>query len=583
MGFLSYDEALERFKSQGRNSSHFVWFLTELRFYESFQGWVFGFIQIRGITFLALEPLIPGAPTEYTFQHEIDFDSAWNEFVQIINPRVVVFVSFYAPFLKLLKPLGFQTLKIGEEPWIDLKNCIPTGTAAKGVRSARNQALRAGVSIHEWPLELITHPTPEREEISKLVLEWKRSHLIDLGGFMNTVDPFMHPESRRYFVAKSRRGNLEAFVVATPIPGIQSYFLEDLIIKKGAPRGIAEFLLLEAMTTLGASGAKFASLGVISVKNLDKKYFDKIPHSVELLLTRTSRVLTWLYNFNGMDTFRKRFKPQKREFVFLGVKTYSKNKLPEPILWLKILFALLIAFKPKLQLSGFWLKQKAGTLLNTYPIAISVTLLSFGLFAGINHFGKLPDWALSHFSFTGKAPFSQWLLRSIVSDYIYFDPTHFWLSTGLLAFVIAWSERRHKRVFLIPFFTAVSIFDDYINYAVVIKPFSYLQPALFEKLISIKDVGGSLEIVTLVGLQFAGVRKNQDIFFTILVLTVILIFAFSSSQYHFFIINLNHFVFLCFGYIAGKIKLEVDQGKNRKASKGKTPLGHSLTPARGSA
>src|SRR5258708_21468937 len=34
--------------------------------------------------------------------------------------------------------------------WVQLKDCIPKGNAAKGVRSARNQAIHAGITVEEW-------------------------------------------------------------------------------------------------------------------------------------------------------------------------------------------------------------------------------------------------------------------------------------------------------------------------------------------------------------------------------------------------------------------------------------------------
>ena len=44
------------------------------------------------------------------------------------------------------------------------------------------------------------------------------------------------------------------------------------------------------------------------------------------------------------------------------------------------------------------------------------------LLAFINHFGNLPDWALKKYGFSGGSNFSEWPMRSVVSDYLYFDP-----------------------------------------------------------------------------------------------------------------------------------------------------------------
>ena len=65
MPILKPDEAYQRFLKMGRNSSHFVCLMADLNFYETSNGWVFCYYKRNDVVLVALEPLIPGAPTVY--------------------------------------------------------------------------------------------------------------------------------------------------------------------------------------------------------------------------------------------------------------------------------------------------------------------------------------------------------------------------------------------------------------------------------------------------------------------------------------------------------------------------------------
>ena len=419
MPFLTKQEVYDRFKMLSRNSSHFVWLLADLRYFETSLGWVFGFSVHGDVTLFALEPLIPGAPTEYNDKHQNDFNEAWKELSQAIEIKIAAFVSIYGSFLKILRTHGFQTVKVGQEPWVALSDCIPTGNAGKGVRAARNQAIRGGLQVEEWNYKDIQSDDQKRNVIKKILSGWKHERIIDLSGFMNSVDPFAFMKSRRYFIAKSENGKVWAYLVATEIPGIRSYFLEDLFMEHGAPRGTGELLTLEALVSLNNSGIQYASLGVVSVTSVETESARDLPKPIEWVLLKLPKILMSFYNFDGLEIFRKRFKPQKWENIHLAVKNYTVSEVSDTRAWFKVLYSLLKAFSPKVQISGKWLISFLINPIKKYPLTFSVGASSFLLFAWINDFGVLPQWALSQYGFTGEAPFSEWIFRSIISDFLY--------------------------------------------------------------------------------------------------------------------------------------------------------------------
>ena len=572
MPFLSQAEAFEKFKLYGRNSSHFVCHLAGLKFYESQNGWVFGYCQMGDVTLLALEPLIPGAPKEYSDEDKQAFNVAWKEFLAETKSKIAVFVSVYSPFNELLKSFGFQSIKVGQEPWVDLSDCIPKGNAGKGVRSARNQALNAGLSVEEWKSSEIEADSSKKHVIGEIFKIWKGSRPLDLSGFMNSSDPFAHMDSRKYYILKSPTGRVEAYLVATPVPGIQSYFLEDMVIRGDAPRGAGELLTLEAMVALAETGAKSASLGVISMTTVDSDAAHQLPSLIQFFMLKVPKYLKFLYNFDGLETFRKRFRPHLWENIHLAVKNYPESKVSDTRAWFKALTALLISFRPKLQLSWGWLFESITRPVQRYPLTFIYASVSIWLFASINKFGKLPATALSRFGFSGNAPIKEWFFRSIVSDFLYFDATHFALWGSAFFLTIFWCEKTHKRKFILPYLLFITVFDDFINYALVIKPFSYIQPVLFKNLVAVKDVGGSLGLVALCGLQLCQFRKAREILFAVCGLGLVFGFTFQAMQLQNLVLNLNHFLFLCIGFTSGKLKFEWERHRSRLASKGKAPV-----------
>lgn len=582
MGFLNKDEVYPYFRQWAQNSSHFVWLLDEYSYYKCNNDWIFAFKSIGVVTLIALEPLIPGAPIQMGTNHQRAFKEAWEEFTKVVKPKVSAFVAVYTPFLGILRSSGFESIKIGVEPWSDLENYIPRGNAGKGVRSARNQALRFGMSVEEISSEELKKSPVIQQKIRAILRQWKDSRLLQLNSFLNAVDPFAFPESRRYFILKNAHKEIRGCLVATEIPGIKSYFLEDLLLQFGTPKGSAELLTLEAMRMLKESGINSASLGVVSGSTADASSdvaSPELPASIRHLVTTLPKIIDRLYNFNGLEVFRKRFNPAIWKDVHFAVKNEPDSGYSPTQAWLLSLLALLRAFKPRFKISLQWLERVFAVPLKAHPVSISVAVISTVLFAYLNHFGSLPETIISRFAFDNSAPLSEWPLRSIVSDFLYFDRAHFFFCVIPLLAVLWWTEKSHRHRFTIPFVAAVCFFDDFLNFALVIKPFSYFQPEFYPRLVEVKDVGGSLWLTTLIGLQLCQIKRNREILFTCLSIIAVFGFVYNSEHLITLILNLNHFLFISMGYITGKLKYEYERKKSRTVAKNRPPDAACVLPS----
>ncbi|MBC7385532.1 MAG: DUF2156 domain-containing protein [Cryobacterium sp.] len=561
MPMIGREEAYSKFKRLGFNSSHFVWFLADLKFFETSKGYVFGFAVVGDVTLFALEPLAPDPIAS--------FSEAWDEVCREISPKISAFISVYDPFLTDLKPHGFRSVKIGSEPWVKLTEWMPSGNSGKGVRSARNHAVKAGVRVEEWVAGDLEHDQKKRELFKEIYADWSSEQWLKLSGFTLATDAFQRMSDRRYFVVKSPE-KIEGYLVASPVPKTRSYYLEDIILRRNAPKGSGELLTLEAMGALNRDQAYEASLGVVATANSeDEAKNTDLPPLVRFLLVTVPSQLSAFYNAEGMELYRKRFKPHRWADINLAVR--CPEGMNETVAWLKSFFALFRAFKPRLNISARLIRNGILRPLRRYPVTITVCLVSVAVFLAFNHGGTLQDGDLSRFGFVGLLPMNEWFFRSVVSDFFYSGAFHFYTCFIPFACLLAWSEKTQRRSFFLALVALASVFDDFVNYAVVIWPFKHYHPSIFGALMSEKQVGGSLLMALLLGLQITRFQKNRELLFVVTSLITVLAIVFVTGEIHILLLNLNHFVFLSFGFAIGKLKFEWERNQSRKHAKDRTP------------
>ena len=573
---IEKSQVLERLRNDARNSSHFVWLLADLKFFETSNHWVFAYTTKGDVTLFTLEPLIPGAPANYDQTHFAEFKTAWEEVMQSLRPKVCAFVAIYSQFATLLKSAGFISTKVGQEPWIDLSDCIPRGNSAKGVRSSRNRAIKSGMTVEEWSAADIAKDPKKQGAIRKIFEGWRNKRLFEMGGYLNASDPLAFIEERRYFVAKSPRG-IEGYGIATPIAGRQAYFIEDLVLRENSLSGCSELLTLDILVLLSQGKAKECSLGVVSMTTADGGRNSGLPPTLQFILVSVPNYMRKIYNFDGLETFRKRFKPRYWSDIHLAVKKVHRGD-SDTLSWLKVMIAILRAFRPRLHVTRGWIAQVVMKPVRRYAFTLTLMGISLFLFGVINHFGNLPAWALARFGFAAHAPWYEWVHRSIISDYLYFDRSHFCYWGGLFFLTLAWAEKTRKRGFIVPFVLFISLVDDWVNYFVLLKPIEFFQPTMFQNLIRYKDVGSSLILMCLLGLQITRFRVLREPLFATIMFLMVLGFTLVTTQMQRFVMNLNHVLFFTIGFLAGKAHFEYTRYLNRKHAKDKPPIARSVAP-----
>ena len=513
---ISRETAFEIFKSSATNSSHFVWFLNSFQFWQApNQGSILAYLPIGNIILLPLEPLMT----------RDGFAADWKVFTKEHPAALYCFVAVPARFQSTLRKIGFDGLLIAKEPWIQPLHSIPKGSAGKGVRAARNQAIRAGVTIEYWPGEEVEQDPLKKNCILEILENWKDQHLIEVDGFLNRVDPFTHASIRHYFIAFNADRTAAGFLIVTPVGNSKKYFLEDLILAPSAKRGTGELLTTEALEQISTLEGEAASLGVVSLLRMES---DSLTH-VSPETKKAFSLLLWfarrVYPTQGLETYRKRFKPSRWDPLYLSA-IRGDGTAPKLSDWMRVAIALIRAFRPKIRLSWRAVHSPITDLLNAHPISISFLTISTFLFWKVNHFGNLQQWS-------------------------YFC-------------ALVWLEKTENKSFYLPFILGLHFFDDFFNYFLLHQPFRFL---------AFQDVGGSLELMTVLGYQiYLHARKNKEWIFISLLLGVTLTLIFGSRQFTTLVSNAEHLIFLVLGYLIGKIRLDQLRKISHKTAKGKSPL-----------
>ena len=306
MPYVSEHLFRERLPQDASHTNHAVVLISPHQFFETRGGAIFAFRRAMRCISLTCDPLV--GP-------EVDLGEAVDEFDATFESDAAVFAGVSGVLARALAERGYSVLKMGEEPWVDLAAFEPKGNRGKGVRAARNQALRAGCVAEEWDETRFRERRPEVEAVFQ---EWRGLTLVSLEGGILATAPFAEIPGRRYFVA-SCQGRIEAVLVATPVKAGVTYYLEDLVYRRKSVRGVQELLMLAAMEGLRQSGVQSVNLGLVLLRKMER--MGESTYSARSITARLlGTAISLAYNAKGQDLFRKRFPVAVWEPAYLAFR-----------------------------------------------------------------------------------------------------------------------------------------------------------------------------------------------------------------------------------------------------------------------
>lgn len=218
-------------------------------------------------------------------------------------------------FAAVAQVCGMGLLRVGTCGYFQLPQWKPAGDRAKKVRAGVNQARGAGITVKPFypKYEMESHT---RAEIEQLCQQWLASREINALGWLLELKPFALAEHKRYFLARNAEGRLEGLLACSPFAARRGWYLEDLLRRQDAPRGVSELLVVEALQHLAAEGAALATLGTSPLAGVKPEgQFNWLARLLCLLYEHFDS----FYHFKQLHRFKAKFAPSFVEAEYVAV------------------------------------------------------------------------------------------------------------------------------------------------------------------------------------------------------------------------------------------------------------------------
>jgi len=231
----------------------------------------------------------------------------------------------------------------------------------KSLRAQLNRARNKGVTVTEWPTEKATG----NHQLSDCLHAWLGSKGLPPLHFMVEPETLKRLEHRRVFVAECDR-SVVGFVTLSPVVRRQGWLFEQFPHRPKAPNGTVELMIDTAMRFVAAEGCKYATLGLSPLsRRAEVKPFDN-PFWLRVTLAWLRKHGQRFYNFDGLDAFKAKLRPERWEPVFA---VYN-----EPRVSFRTLYSIASAFSGNAPIRLFfgglakaaateagWIKQRVGS------------------------------------------------------------------------------------------------------------------------------------------------------------------------------------------------------------------------------
>lgn len=219
----------------------------------------------------------------------------------------ICFTMLTEKYLEILKSQNYRFIKYGEEAIFELDSYSLQGSKTAKIRQARNHCLRLGLRVSEHdPLQ--DHGEEINQEIEEVSQEWlkmkKSSELSFLLGSLSLDKPL----DRKYFIAQSPQGRVEAFLVCVPFTRGKGYYLDMTRRRQDSPTGVMEFLVTEAFALMKEQGITKASLGLAPLANIEQPRNEEqsfVIRGMELIYESLNR----FYHFKPLYKYKAKYNP----------------------------------------------------------------------------------------------------------------------------------------------------------------------------------------------------------------------------------------------------------------------------------
>ncbi len=208
-------------------------------------------------------------------------------------------------------PHPHASIAIGAQPVWNPAHWPAIVKKHSSLRAQFSRARNKGVVAEEWPIERAhNHP-----DLQACLEEWTASRLLPPLHFLTESVTLDRLADRRVWVA-TLNAKAIGFLIASPVPHRKGWLVEQIVRGNDAPNGTAELLIDALMRGLEADGFMYVTLGLAPLSRRGDTPADGEPAWLRWMLTWARAHGTRFYNFEGLDAFKAKFKPDGWEPLY---------------------------------------------------------------------------------------------------------------------------------------------------------------------------------------------------------------------------------------------------------------------------
>ncbi|MDR3688768.1 MAG: DUF2156 domain-containing protein [Fimbriimonas sp.] len=207
---------------------------------------------------------------------------------------------------------GYSTVSLGAQPSWNPQDWESIFERDRTLRAQRSRAVNKHVVVREWSsAQAINSP-----ELRRCLTEWLTTRGLPPMHFLVEPETLGCLDGRRVFVAE-QGGRVVGFLVLSPVPERNGWLTEQFPRALNAPNGTVEILMDYAIRAVAESGAEYVTMGIVplSLHGLP----NPLPNP-RWLIALTNWVRAHgrrFYNFDGLDWFKTKFRPQQWEPIYV--------------------------------------------------------------------------------------------------------------------------------------------------------------------------------------------------------------------------------------------------------------------------
>lgn len=234
---------------------------------------------------------------------------------------------------------------LGAQPVWQPSNWIGLVAKHKSLRAQLNRARNKHVTVTEWS----TEKSRNNPMLLDCLRQWLEAKGLPPLHFLVESDTLTRLFDRRVFVAEQGQKTV-GFVLLSPVTNRHGWLFEQFVHRPNAPNGTVELMIDTAMLALAEEGYSYATLGLSPLSTRAQIAPFRNPFWLRILLVWIRKHGERFYNFNGLDAFKAKLKPESWEPVF-AVSNESRISF-------RTLYAIAAAFSGnapiRLIIGGLW-------------------------------------------------------------------------------------------------------------------------------------------------------------------------------------------------------------------------------------